>query len=87
MIGVMLAMANILITTANPPKGLAGRRSLVSLATFKRPTYLLFVTGSFLFYWGLFGPFNYLPLFADDSSMRSVALYTVSIVKYVLPFT
>ncbi|CAM1502358.1 Fc.00g043420.m01.CDS01 [Cosmosporella sp. VM-42] len=81
MIGVMLALANILITTANPPKGLAGRRSLVSLAVFKKPTYLLFAAGSFLFFWGIFGPFNYLPLFADDSSTRSVALYTVSIVN------
>jgi predicted MFS family arabinose efflux permease len=82
MIGVMLALANLLISSPLPPKGLAGRRTLISLSTFKRPTYLFFVCGSFLVYWGLFGPFDYLPLFASsDPSTASVALYTVSIIK------
>ncbi|KAK7413974.1 hypothetical protein QQX98_007157 [Neonectria punicea] len=82
MIGVMLVVANLLVTTARPPKGLAGRRELISLATLKKPTYLLFAAGSFMFFWGLFGPFNYLPLFADNNtSTTSVALYTVSIVN------
>ncbi|KAF7562117.1 hypothetical protein G7046_g2024 [Stylonectria norvegica] len=81
MIGVMLLIANLLVTTARPAKGLAGRRSLMSVATFKKPTYVLFAAGSFLFFWGLFGPFNYLPLFADDASTKFIALYTVSIVN------
>lgn len=84
MIGVMLIIANVLITPALPPKGLAGRRSLISLSTFKKPTYLLYASGSFFFFWGLFGPFDYLPTFAmADASTSSIALYTVAIVKYV----
>jgi predicted MFS family arabinose efflux permease len=82
MIGIMLAIANLLITTAIPPKGLAGRRALAGLSAFKKPTYVLFVAGSFLFFWGLFGPFDYLPLFADnDPSTKKFALYTVSMIK------
>jgi predicted MFS family arabinose efflux permease len=82
MVGVMLALANVLVTAPVPPKGLAGRRSLISFATFKKPTYLLFVSGSFLFFWGLFGPFDYLPLFsARDPSTDPIALYTVAILK------
>ncbi|KAL2165668.1 hypothetical protein VTG60DRAFT_4051 [Thermothelomyces hinnuleus] len=82
MIGVMLAVANFLVTSPVPPKGLAGRRTLISLKPFKMSTYLLFVSGSFLFYWGLFGPFDYLPLFAEgDESTKRIALYTVSIVN------
>ncbi|KAL2157992.1 hypothetical protein VTH06DRAFT_4801 [Thermothelomyces fergusii] len=82
MIGVMLAVANILITSPVAPKGLTGRRALMSLKPFRMPTYLLFVSGSFLFYWGLFGPFDYLPLFAEgDESTQGIALYTVSIVN------
>ncbi|KAK4241527.1 hypothetical protein C8A03DRAFT_30249 [Achaetomium macrosporum] len=82
MIGIMLAIAIILVSSPLPPKGLAGRRSLISLAPFKRPTFLLFVSGCFFVYWGLFGPFDYLPLFASgDSATASIALYTVSIIN------
>lgn len=82
MIGIMLAFANLLVTAAIPTEGLAGRRSLISLAAFRKPTYLLFVSGSFLVFWGLFGPFDYLPLFASrDSLTAPIALYTVSIIK------
>ncbi|KAL2128332.1 hypothetical protein VTI74DRAFT_9346 [Chaetomium olivicolor] len=82
MIGILLAIANLLVSTPLPPKGLAGRRALIGFATFKKPTYLLFVSGSFLFFWGLFGPFDYLPLFASgDASTEHIALYTVSIVN------
>ncbi|KAK8040203.1 hypothetical protein PG993_008614 [Apiospora rasikravindrae] len=55
------------------PASWAGRRNLVSFATFKKPTYLFYVSGAFLVFWGLFGPFDYLPAFA---------LYTVSIINY-----
>ena len=82
MIGVMLAVANLLVSSPVAPKGLAGRRSLISFSTFKKPTYLLFVSGSFLFFWGLFGPFDYLPLFASaNPSTAPIALYTVAILK------
>ncbi|KAL1867536.1 hypothetical protein VTK73DRAFT_4139 [Phialemonium thermophilum] len=82
MVGIMLALATVLVSTHNPPKGLAARRSLLSLATFKNPVYVLFVSGSFLFFWGLFGPFDYLPLFSTMSpATSSIGLYTVSIIN------
>ncbi|KAH6853951.1 major facilitator superfamily domain-containing protein [Chaetomium sp. MPI-CAGE-AT-0009] len=82
MIGIMLAIANLLVTSPLPPKGLAGRRSLISFATFKKLTYLLFVSGSFLFFWGLFGPFDYLPIFASGNpATEHIALYTVAILN------
>jgi MFS family permease len=82
MIGIMLAIAILLVSSPLPPKGLAGRRSLISLAPFKRRTFLLFVSGCFFVYWGLFGPFDYLPLFASaDPATADIALYTVSIIN------
>ncbi|KAK8093320.1 hypothetical protein PG997_000005 [Apiospora hydei] len=72
MIGVLLAIANLL----------AGRRNLISFATFKKPAYLFYVSGAFLVFWGLFGPFDYLPAFAlGNESTTGVALYTVSIIN------
>ncbi|KAL1616950.1 hypothetical protein SLS56_011217 [Neofusicoccum ribis] len=82
MVGVLLLIANILVVPPMQPKGWAGRRTLLSLAAFKKTPYLLFVGGSFLFFWGLFGPFNYLPLFAEQAkSTYDVAPYTVSILN------
>jgi MCP family monocarboxylic acid transporter-like MFS transporter 10 len=82
MIGILLLIANILVVPPMKPKGWAGRRTLLSVAVFKKPAYLFFVGGSFLFFWGLFGPFNYLPLFAQQASVTySVAPYAVSILK------
>ncbi|SPQ18373.1 dfe21af9-f4b4-4e4c-8033-167559d72090 [Thermothielavioides terrestris] len=84
MMGVMLAVAILLVSSPLPPKGLAGRRSLISFATFKKPTYLLFVCGNFLVYWGIFGPFDYLPLFASSTpSTAGLSLYTVAIINAV----
>ncbi|KAF2462608.1 MFS general substrate transporter [Lindgomyces ingoldianus] len=82
MIGVLLLVANVLVVPPMKPKGWEGRRTLLSVAVFKKPPYLLFVGGSFMFFWGLFGPFNYLPLFADQTkSTYNVAPYTVSILN------
>ncbi|KAK8086009.1 hypothetical protein PG994_000983 [Apiospora phragmitis] len=82
LIGVLLAIANLLVRPAMPAKGLAGRRNLISFATFKKPTYLFYVSGAFLVFWGLFGPFDYLPAFAlGNKSTEGVALYTVSIIN------
>lgn len=87
MVGVLLAIANLLVTSPIPPKGLSGRRSLINLDNFKRPTYLIFVGGSFLFFWGLFGPFDYLPIFASgDPSTATIALYSAAIIKCVFYF-
>ncbi|KAG8161303.1 hypothetical protein KVR01_009567 [Diaporthe batatas] len=82
MVGVLLAIANILVVPPMKPKGWAARRNILSVAVFKKPSYLFFVGGSFLFFWGLFGPFNYLPLFAEQSrNTYYIGPYTVSIVN------
>lgn len=82
MVGVLLAIANVLVVPPIKPKGWAGRRTLLSVAVFKQPAYFLFVGGSFFFFWGLFGPFNYLPLFAEQAqSTYAIASYTVSILN------
>ncbi|KAI1180838.1 major facilitator superfamily domain-containing protein [Nemania sp. FL0916] len=81
-IGSLLAIACLIVSPAIPPKGLAGRRSLISLAGFKKPVYLVFVSAAFLFAWGLFIPFGYLPLFATSTpSTSKIGLYTVSILN------
>ncbi|KAF2680078.1 MFS general substrate transporter [Lentithecium fluviatile CBS 122367] len=82
MIGILLLIANVLAVPPMKPKGWAGRRTLLSVAVLKKPSYLLYVGGSFFFFWGLFGPFNYLPLFAEQSHVIfDVAPYTVSILN------
>ncbi|KAI0895392.1 major facilitator superfamily domain-containing protein [Annulohypoxylon nitens] len=81
-IGVLLAIACALVSPAFPAKGFAGRGSFISFAVFRKPEYVIFAAGSFLFFWGLFGPFNYLPLFAGaDASTAGVSFYTLSIIS------
>ncbi|ORX94549.1 major facilitator superfamily domain-containing protein [Clohesyomyces aquaticus] len=82
LIGVLLFIANILVVPPMQPKGWAGRRTLLSVNVFKKPSYLFFVGGSFMFFWGLFGPFNYLPLFAEQAKETyKLAPYSVSILN------
>lgn len=82
MVGILLLIANLLVVPPMKPKGWAGKRTILSIAVFKKPRYLLFVGGSFMFFWGLFGPFNYLPLFAEQvRTTYNVGPYVVSIVK------
>ncbi|KAF2669308.1 MFS general substrate transporter [Microthyrium microscopicum] len=81
-IGIALLLANVLMFPAMKPKGLAGRRTLIRFSLFKQTPYLLFVIGVFLYFWGLFAPFDFLPLFADqDASTKGVSLYMVSILN------
>ncbi|KKY38559.1 putative mfs transporter [Diaporthe ampelina] len=82
MVGVLLAIANVLVVPPMSPKGWAARRNILSVAVFKKPSYLFFVGGSFLFFWGLFGPFNYLPLFAEQTqNTYYIGPYAVSILN------
>lgn len=81
-VGVLLAIANVLVVPPMKRRGWAARRSILSVAVFKKPSYLFFVGGSFLFFWGLFGPFNYLPLFAEQTQETYyIGSYAVSILK------
>ena len=81
-LGVPLLIAILLISSPMEPKGWrAGKRSIASIKVFKRKPFLLFTVGGFLFYWGLFAPFNYLPTFAMKVTDADLSLYTVSIIK------
>jgi MCP family monocarboxylic acid transporter-like MFS transporter 10 len=81
-LGIPLLIAVTLISSPMEPKGWkAGKRSIASIKVFKRKPFLLFTIGGFLFYWGLFAPFNYLPTFAMKVTDADLSLYTVSIIK------
>ncbi|KAI9849205.1 MAG: hypothetical protein M1838_000225 [Thelocarpon superellum] len=80
MLGILLVAANLLISPLHKPKGWQGKRSIASLAAFRSPPFLLYVSGAFLFFWGVFGPFNFMALFASQSEdSAKIALYLVSI--------
>jgi len=82
LIGVLLAIANCFIIPVNKPKGWSAKRSLFRPDVFKQLEFLLYVTGCFFFFWGLFGPFDYLPDFAAAyPNTAYISLYTVSIVN------
>ncbi|MCJ1381497.1 hypothetical protein MMC17_004608 [Xylographa soralifera] len=83
MAGILLTIAIPLVTPLNKPKGWAkGRRSFLGMVAFKEMDFCIYVAGAFLFFWGLFGPFNFLPAFASqDAATSGVALYTVSILN------
>ncbi|ROV87394.1 hypothetical protein VSDG_09669 [Cytospora chrysosperma] len=49
------------------------------LAGFKEPAYVLTITASFLFFWGMFIPFNYILLQAQRAGMNP------TLVEYLLP--
>ncbi|KAF4633953.1 hypothetical protein G7Y89_g4162 [Cudoniella acicularis] len=81
-LGVPLALAIFLISSPLEPKGwAAGKRSLVGIKVFKKKPFLLFNIGGFLFYWGLFAPFDYLPSFALKVANQNISLYTISIIN------
>ncbi|KAI9723330.1 MAG: hypothetical protein M1812_001213 [Candelaria pacifica] len=82
-IGIMLLVATGLVTPPMKPKGWAnGKRRIAGLAVFRSQTFLLYVLGAFLFFWGLFAPFDYLPLFAlSGHTTSSISPYIVSIVN------
>ncbi|KAI9701259.1 MAG: hypothetical protein M1836_001929 [Candelina mexicana] len=82
-IAIVLLIANGLITAPAKPKGWAnGKRRIAGLAVFKSTNYLLYVAGAFLFFWGLFAPFDYLPLFASSGpATAKITTYVVSVVN------
>lgn len=82
LVGVLLAIANLFIIPVNEPKGWAAKRSLFRTGVFKQLDFLLYLSGCFFFFWGLFGPFDYLPDFAANfAGTRYLSLYTVSIIN------
>ncbi|MCJ1468034.1 hypothetical protein MMC07_006660 [Pseudocyphellaria aurata] len=82
LIGILLVFANLLVFSPNKPKGWGAKRSLIRFSVFKNPDFVIYVAGAFFFFWGLFGPFNFLPSFAAKSQDTAyVALYAVSILN------
>ncbi|KAI5857465.1 hypothetical protein GGS23DRAFT_343181 [Durotheca rogersii] len=61
-----------------PPKGQAGQQRPISLAAFERPAFLTPVFGSFLFSWGIFGPFDLQPLFSGGNALTSSASLNIA---------
>lgn len=80
MLGVLLAIACVCISSPFPPKGL-GDRKRGDVSAFKDPSWLGFTLGAFFIVWGLFAPFNYLPLQSSTSAGFSsrLSFYTVAI--------
>lgn len=74
----LLAMSCVTIKTRLPPRP----KPLVVadyLAGFKEPAFALTLAGNFLFFWGMFIPFNYVILQAQQAGMDP------TLVEYLLP--
>lgn len=74
----LLAMSCVTIKTRLPPRP----KPLVIadyLAGFKEPAFALTLAGNFLFFWGMFIPFNYVILQAQQAGMDP------TLVEYLLP--
>jgi MFS family permease len=75
---VLCGIASLTVRSRLPPRP----RPLVIgeyFAGFKEPTFAFLVLGNFMFFWGLFLPFNYIILQAQQQGMNP------SLVPYLLP--
>lgn len=70
-VGVLLVIANVSVVPPMELKNWAARRNMLSVAVFKQPSYLCFVGGSLLFFWGLFGPFNYGTFLCSPNKLKT----------------
>jgi MFS family permease len=71
-------IACVTITPGVPPR--KGRYLL--LDAFKKPAYSLQIAGLFLVFWGLFGPFFYLPTFAAQHGVSlNLSFYLITILN------
>lgn len=78
----MMALANVTLKSRLPPKGWNGISLREFLIPFRELGFSVVTAGSFLFFWGMFLPFTYLPLFAQAHGMSSsLANYLVSILN------
>ncbi|RPA81746.1 MFS transporter [Ascobolus immersus RN42] len=82
MMAGLMAIACACISSPFPPKGWVARRGVVSLESFKKKEYLLFCIGAFFVFWGLFGPFDYLPQQTSQTpKLSSLSIYSIVILN------
>ncbi|KAL9051107.1 MAG: hypothetical protein Q9162_006231 [Coniocarpon cinnabarinum] len=96
LMGCMLVIA---VLTVSAPYGAQDQRKPPQSSSrefwreFKKPYWILYFAGAFLFWWGFFAPFDYVPLFAavrvhasqDMSNNISSILNAFSVVGRILP--
>ncbi|KAH8706938.1 MFS transporter [Phaeosphaeriaceae sp. PMI808] len=76
-IGLLLLIAVACMSAPFPPRGRKPREKNTQ-SPFKSVPWLLFTTGCFFIIWGLFAPFDYLPLAALSGGMSArLAPYTI----------
>ncbi|KAF8421184.1 MFS transporter [Tirmania nivea] len=81
MLGLLLAIACLCVSAPFPPKGLADRKTGGAQA-FRSLSWIGYTLGCFFIVWGLFAPFNYLPLMALKANFSpGLANYSVSIMN------
>ena len=79
----LLAITILTVRNRLPPRARPFRASDY-LTGLRQPSYALTCLGSFLFYWGLFIPFNYIILQAESAGMKhSTAQYLLPIINAV----
>ncbi|KAL6244128.1 hypothetical protein RBB50_008998 [Rhinocladiella similis] len=79
LIGILIGVAIVCVTGPFPPRG-REKKASSGLAAYKSLTWLFFLLGCFFIVWGLFGPFDYMPLMAISHGMsENLSTYTVAI--------
>ncbi|KAH8593313.1 major facilitator superfamily domain-containing protein [Bisporella sp. PMI_857] len=79
LLGILLLIANICVSSPFPPKGVQKKEN-AGLKAFKSLPWGFFVLGSFFTIWGIFAPLNYLPEMAALNGMSlDLTEYTVSV--------
>ncbi|ORY03674.1 major facilitator superfamily domain-containing protein [Clohesyomyces aquaticus] len=80
MIGILMAASCFLITARLPRKKWDWEMTWFDLTLFKEKQFAFFTIGAFLSFWGIWGPFIFLPSMAQDQGFSySLALYLISI--------
>jgi len=83
----MMIIANLTLKSRLPPKGWAPLKLSDFLKHFKEPKYSVSVIAAFLFFFGMFLPFNFIVVSARRNGMStSLANYLVSILNGVSVF-
>ncbi|OCK78756.1 monocarboxylate permease-like protein [Lepidopterella palustris CBS 459.81] len=80
--GILLIIANTLVSTPFEPKGWQKKQQSAGFKALKSWPWLAFTVGCFFVFWGLFSPFNYLPEMAAQSGIDlQLAQYTLAVVN------
>ena len=83
----MMIIANLTLKSRLPPKGWTPLKLSDFLKHFKEPKYSVSVIAAFLFFFGMFLPFNFIVVSARRNGMSSsLANYLVSILNGVSVF-